>query len=415
VQWTIDGYLLTLSALLLVGGSLGDVFGRRRVFSIGLAAFALTSLLCGLAPTIGTLIAARALQGAAAALLVPGSLALLASSFQNVDRGRAIGAWSGLAGITTAIGPFLGGWLVDAVSWRLVFLINPPIAVVALAVTRGIPESRDPTPRRPDVEGGLLAASSLGGLVFLLIQGSSGGFVRPAPLIAGAVGLVSLVAFGLVEQRRADPMLPFALFRDRQFSGTNVTTLAVYFALGGAVFLLVLRLQDTLGYSALEAGAALVPLTVLLLLLSSTAGRIASRTGPRLPMTVGSIVAGAGVALLALARPGASFAAGVLPGVLVLGLGMAIIVAPLTTAVLAAATDRNAGIASAANNAVARLAGLLAVAVLPVVARRSGFGVAMIAAGALCAAGGVVAALTVRPRPPRMAPAPAPAPPPARP
>ncbi len=363
LQWVVNAYTLTLAGLLLLGGSLGDHYGRRRVFVIGVAWFAVASLLCGLAPNAGTLVAARALQGVGAALLTPGSLAIIEASFHPDDRGAAIGAWSGLSGVTTAIGPFLGGWLVEAVSWRLIFFINLPLAA---------------------------------------------GWTAPAILAAGLGGVAALVAFVVVERRSPHPMLPLDLFRSRQFTAANLVTFVVYGALGGALFLLPIQLQRVLGYSPLASGVALIPVTVLMLLLSARAGRLAQRIGPRLPMTIGPIVAGIGLALLVQVEPGASYVAGALPGVLVFSLGLSLTVAPLTSTVLAAASADHAGVASAVNNSVARVAGLFAVAVLPVAAGISGAGaldphqfnrgfrVAMLLAGALCAAGGLLAFATIR-------------------
>lgn len=362
LQWVLDGYLLTLGALLLLGGSLGDLFGRRRMFLAGLASFSVASALCGLAPSTGFLVAARVLQGAAGALLVPGSLAMLSASFRPDDRSEAVGAWSGLAGVTTAVGPFAGGWLVDGVSWRLVFLVNLPLAALAaLAALRWVPESRDTDGAgRPDWAGAVLATVGLAGVVFALIERSG-----PAVVVAGVTGAAALVAFPLVERRRARPLVPPTLFRSRQFLGANLTTLTVYAALGGALFLVAVDLQTVLGYSALEAGAALLPITLVLLALSARAGRLARRTGPRLPMTVGPLVAGGGLLLLSGMEPGEPYVTAILPGVFVLGLGMAATVAPLTSAVLAAVDEHHVGVASGFNNAVARVGGLLAVAILP--------------------------------------------------
>lgn len=416
LQWVLDAYLLTLGALVLVGGSLGDIFGRRRMFVVGLLGFMLASAACGLAPSAGALIAARAVQGVAAALLVPGSLALLSSSYAPADRARAVGAWSALATLASAAGPFVGGYLVDAVSWRWVFLLNVPLVAVAVAVTvTRVPEpvaARAPGVARQhlDVTGAAVAVVGLGLVVFPLIEAHR---LRPAVALAiGLAGLLGLVAFVLVENGRAQPMLPLGLFRSRTFTACNLTTLAVYGALGGALFLLVIELQRGLGYSALAAGAALTPVTVLLLLLSSSAGRLAGRVGPRLPMTVGPLLAAAGLALMTRVVPGASYVGAVLPGAVAFGLGMAATVAPLTATVLGAVDDARAGVASGVNNAVARVAGLIAVAVLPLVAGLSssrqlspleftaGFHRAMWVAAAVCVAGGVVSYVGV----PRRAP-----------
>jgi EmrB/QacA subfamily drug resistance transporter len=394
LQWTVDGYLLTLGALILMGGSLGDVYGRRRIFVVGLGIFTLASALCALAPSIEVLILARTVQGCGGALLVPGSLAMLTATFESQDRARAIGAWSGLSGVTTAVGPFLGGYLIDAGSWRLVFFINLPIAAVAAIITlRHVPESRDTGARRPDVAGALLAAAGLGGLIYGLIE---------AVPVAVVVGVALLGLFFFAEARTREPMLPLELFKSRLFSGANATTLAVYFALGGAMFFLVLQLQRNLGYSALEA------VTILMLFLSPRTGALSQRTGPRLPMTIGPIVVACGLALMARLHGGSHYVFDVLPAALVFGAGLSVTVAPLTATVLGAVETRHAGIASGINNAVARIAGLLAIAVLPLlagVARGSsvtdatfsaGFARAMVASALLSAVGGAVAFATIR-------------------
>ena len=408
LQWTVDSYLLTLGSLLLLGGSLGDLYGRRRMFVTGLVAFTAASVVCGLAPSIEALVVARAVQGVGGALLVPGSLALLSATFAPDDRGTAVGAWSGLAGVSTAVGPFFGGWLVDAVSWRLVFLINLPLAAVAVGVTlRHVPESRDPeATHRPDVLGAVTATAGLGGVVFALIQWSEHGPTAPV-VMAGLAGVAALVAFPLVERGRRQPLVPLDIFRNRQFSGANATTLTVYAAFGGALFLLTLELQQVLGYSALAAGSALLPITLLMLTLSARAARLGQRIGPRLPMTAGPLIIAAGLALISLLRPGDSYVSGVLPGVAVLGLGLALTVAPLTAAVMGAVEERHVGAGSGINNAVARVGTLLSVALLPLAAGlgglapgdpayRDGVSRAMLIAAALCVVGGAVANVTVR-------------------
>jgi len=410
LQWTLDAYLLTLGSLLLLGGALGDRYGRRRVFVTGLVAFSAASALCGLAPSLGGLIAARAVQGVGGALLVPGSLALLSASFRPDDRGRAVGAWSGLAGVASAVGPFLGGWLVDAVSWRLVFLINLPLAAVTVwIVVNHVPESRDAsavTGGKLDVAGAAAATVGLAGVVFALIEGSGGG-MSARVVVAAVVGVAGLAVFPVIERRHPEPLVPLELFRSRQFSGANATTFAVYGAFAGALFLFVVLLQQGLGYSALEAGASMLPVTMILVLLSSRTGRLAQRIGPRLPMTFGPMVAGIGLVLMSTAQAGVTYATGVLPGVVVFGLGLSFTVAPLTAAVMASVEDRHLGAGSGVNNAVARVAGLLSVALLPALAGLSGVdpadsafvtgaqGALRIAAG-LCAAGGLVAFVSIR-------------------
>jgi EmrB/QacA subfamily drug resistance transporter len=404
LQWTIDAYLVTLSALLLLGGNLADVIGRRRVFVAGLAGFVVASLLCGIAPNAGALIAARALQGAAGAFLVPGSLAIISATFHPDDRGRAIGAWSGLAGVASAIGPLVGGWLIDAVSWRLIFLINLPLAAVAIGLAlRHLPETRDLEAKRPDYAGALAVTIGIAGVTYALIEAP--GAEGPLPWLIGALGVAGIVAFVLIERSTREPMLPLVLFRSAQFTGANLTTFAVYAALGGAMFLVVLHLQVSLGYSAIAAGLSLLPVTVLMFVFSSRVGQLAQRIGPRGPMTVGPIVAGAGLWLLSRIEPGSTYALTVFPGVVVFGAGLTITVAPLTAAVLGAADERHFGSASAVNNAVARLAGLVAVATLPAIAGlestsaaslESGFPVAMRVCAVACAAGGVIAWATIR-------------------
>jgi EmrB/QacA subfamily drug resistance transporter len=407
LQWVISAYLLTLGAFLVLGGSLGDHYGRRRVLVWGLLGFAATSALCGIAPNTEVLVAGRSLQGVAGALMVPGSLAIVQASFRTVDRGRAIGMWSGLSGVSVALGPFLGGWLIDSLSWRLVFFVNVPlVAVTVLLAIRFVPETRDPTASGGiDWLGGAVLVVGLGAGVYALIQAPSGGW-SASTIALGLVGVVALVLFPVVERRVDHPMVPLTMFRSRQFSGANAVTLLVYAALSGVFFLLVVHLQTDMGYSALEAGASLLPVTACLLVLSPRAGALSQRTGPRIPMTVGPLIAGSGMALLALAEPGRSYWVAVLPGAIVLGLGLSVTVAPLTTAVLAAAGDEHAGIGSAINNAVSRVASLVAIAILPVAAGLTtsgdsldlvdGFDKAMVISGVTCALGGLVAAALIR-------------------
>jgi len=406
LQWVLTGYLLTLGSLLVLGGSLGDRFGRRTVFVIGLGAFAATSIVCAVAPTTSTLILARCVQGMAAALVVPNSLAIVSASFRTEDRARAIGAWSGLGGVATAIGPFLGGWLIDAFSWRLVFLINLPVAAAAAYIAvRHVPETRDESAAAHlDVAGSLTLTLGLAGLVYALIEGPGHGWPT-LPVVLGIAGVLLLGAFVLIEARVEHPMVPLSLFRSRQFSGANSVTFAVYAALGAATFLLVVHLQIDLGYSALEAGAVLLPVTVMMLLFAARAGALAQRIGPRLPMTVGSAIVAVAMLLFVRVEPGTTYWETVFPATVVLGAGLALTVAPLTATVLAAVSDAHAGIGSAINNAVARIAGLLAVAVLPAAAGLTGarglelvdgFGRAMAIAAGLAAIGSVLAFATIR-------------------
>jgi EmrB/QacA subfamily drug resistance transporter len=408
LTWTINAYTLTLASMILLGGSLGDRFGRKQVFVVGVVWFAAASLLCGLAPNIDSLIAARALQGVGGALLTPGSLAILQSSFRTEDRARAIGAWSGLAGIAGAAGPFVGGWLVEVASWRWIFLINLPFAVVVVyAAVRHVPESRDPSAsHHVDVFGAALGALGLGALTQGLIAWQEKG--SGSVLLAVGVGISALIGFVVQEHRAADPMLPLGIFSSRLFTAANLVTFAVYAALGGVFFWLVLFLQVVPRFAPLEAGLALIPMTVLMLLLSARAGALATRIGPRLPMTVGPLLCAVGVGLLSRLGTSTSYATDVLPPVILFGLGLSLTVAPLTATVLAAAPDNHAGLASGVNNAVARVAGLLAVAVLPLVAGLSGeaysspsllqpaYRTAMLSCAALLATGGVLAAVFVR-------------------
>ena len=405
LQWVLTAYLLTLGSLLVLGGSLGDRFGRKRIFMYGLIGFAAASAACGAAPTIGILIAARAIQGVAAALLVPGSLAIISASFHPDDRGRAIGAWSGLGGVATAAGPFLGGYLIDSVSWRLVFFINLPLVAVALAICiRHVPETRDmDAPSRIDTPGAVLLATGLAGVVYALIEGPSKHWPTAAVLL-GVLGVAALIGWLIVEMRSSHPMVPLGVFRSRQFSGANAVTFAVYAAFGATTFLLVVHLQTDLGYSALQAGASLIPLTVLMFLFSARSGALAQRIGPRLQMTVGPFIIAAGIALLARIEPGSSYWESVLPAMIVIGVGLTTTVAPLTASVLAAIDDHHAGLGSAINNAVARLASLVAIAILPAAAGITttggsldeGFATAMYIAAGLTAFGGVLGFLTIR-------------------
>jgi EmrB/QacA subfamily drug resistance transporter len=411
LQWIVNAYTLVLAGLLLLGGALGDAFGRRRVFVVGVVWFALASAGCALAPTAGVLIGMRALQGVGGALLTPGSLAILEASFVRQDRAAAVGAWSGLGGVATALGPVVGGVLVGSASWgwRLAFLINVPLAVVVVAVAvRHVPETSDPDGRgRLDVGGALLAAIALAGIVYALTEGPQHGWTA-ATVAALALGLVALVAFFTVEKRTRRPMLPLSLFRSRQFSAANAVTVVVYAALGGAFFLLPLQLQRGSGFAPVAAGSALLPITLIMLLLSARMGRLATRIGPRQPMSVGPLIVAAGLALMARIGVGASYRADVLPAVVVLGLGLAVTVAPLTATVLAAAPDRAAGVASAVNNDLARTAGLLAVALLPASiglssadyaqpsSLSSHFHLGVLVLAGMCALGGLLAALTMR-------------------
>ncbi|MFJ5774949.1 MFS transporter [Streptomyces sp. NPDC093094] len=411
LQWTVNAYMLTLAGLILLGGSLGDQYGRRKVFVVGVVWFAVASLLCGLAPNAGVLIVARALQGIGGALLTPGSLALIQASFHPDDRGRAVGLWSGFGGIGAAVGPFLGGWLVDGPGWRWVFLLNVPLALLCVPVAlRHVPESADGRAHgRFDVLGALLGAAALGLVTYALIEADGGG---PVVVLSAVAGIAAAVAFVYVERRRPDPMMPLDIFASRQFTAVNLVTLCVYAAFGGFFFLAVVQLQVVSGYSALGAGTALLPATLLMLLFSARSGELGERIGPRVPLTVGPLLCAAGMLLMLRVGPDASYVLDVLPAVLVLGLGMVTLVAPLTATVLASVDVARAGLASGINNAAARAAGLIAVAALPLVvgmgeeAYRSAdafdaaFGRAMYVCAGVLVLGAVLAFATVRPLPP---------------
>jgi EmrB/QacA subfamily drug resistance transporter len=409
LQWVMTGYTLTLAAFLLIGGSLGDRLGRRKIYLIGIVWFAVASVACGFAPGAVFLIVTRMLQGVGAALLTPGSLAILEASFVPGDRARAIGAWSGLSGVAVAAGPLVGGYLISAASWRWIFFINVPIAAAVVVLgLRHLPESRDPSVTgKIDYLGALAAVAFLTGITFAFIEAPVLGWTSPAVLTMVVVAVVGLVAFLIRERYAAAPMLPLSLFAARQFTATNAVTFLVYAALTGATFLLPVVLQVVSGYSPLASGLALLPLTVIMLALSARSGQLASRIGPRLQMTVGPIVVGAGLAMLTLVTAGTSYLVYVLPAMIVFGLGLAITVAPLTATAMSSAPAEHSGIASAVNNDVARFGGLLAVAALPALAGitgtsylhpaalAAGFRTAVLIAGGLCVAGGLLAAFTI--------------------
>lgn len=368
VQWVIESYALLLSALLLVGGSLGDQYGRRRIFVLGVVIFAIASGVCGFAGNIRQLIAARAFQGFGAALLVPGSLAIISNSFSEQERGRAIGVWSGFSAITTGIGPVLGGWLIEHVSWRAVFYINLPLALLVILISlRHVAENTDRETTRVDWLGAILAALGLGALVYGLIESSQVGFNDRSVILALAAGAGVLILFLLVESRLSSPMLPLTLFRSRTFAGTNLLTFLLYAALGGTLFFLPLNLIQVQHYPPTAAGAVLLPFILIMSLLSRWAGGLVARYGPKLPLVVGPVITAVGYLLFLLPGTGGNYWTNFLPPVVVLGLGMAITVAPLTTTVMNSIAQNRAGIASGVNNAAARTASLVAIAVLGVV------------------------------------------------
>jgi EmrB/QacA subfamily drug resistance transporter len=408
LQWTLNAYVLTLAALILPAGSLSDIYGRRRMLIVGTAAFTGASALCAAAPSIQLLVAGRFLQGVGGALLTPGSLAIIDAVFDPEDRTRAIGTWGGLTAVAAAIGPSVGGFLTGALSWRAIFLVNLPLGafVIAAAVAR-VPETRDPTRAGGlDLPGATLATLALAGLCVALIQAAQG--LSPTVIIAAATALTAAAAFVTVEHRSAHPMLPLNLFRSRQFAAATTLALVTYAALGGVIFLFVAFLQITLGYTALQAGAATLPITLLMMIGSRPAGVIAQRIGPRIPLTAGAVLTGAGLLLIAQIHAGDRYLPAVLPPLIVFGLGLAALITPITATVLASVDREHAGIASAVNNALSRLGQMIAVAVLPLAAGLSGaaftnpalmaagFPIAMTVAAATSFAAAVLAWVTIR-------------------
>jgi EmrB/QacA subfamily drug resistance transporter len=380
-QWVLNGYLVALAALVLPAGALGDRWGHRRAFITGAIAFAVASVACAAAPGLGTLIAARVLQGVAGALLVPSSLSLVQVEFHEDDRGQAVGLWSGLSGITTLIGPLLGGWLADDVSWRAVFVLNVPLAAITVVLARRAVPAEQPERAAGasgldvgalDLPGASAAAAALGAAVFALTQGPVWGWSHPAVLGCAIGGAAAAVVFVLAERAASEPMLPPRFLRSRRFLGANLVTLGVYFVLSGVFFLLAIQLQRVVGYSALQAGAATVPITLLLLVLSPSAGRVAGKHGPEPLLAAGPLVTGGGVLLLARVGADAAYVSDVLPAVVVFGIGLSLTVAPVTSAALNALDEGHAGAAAGVNNAVSRTAQLLAVPLLPLVAGLSG-------------------------------------------
>lgn len=405
LQWILDGYLLTLAALILVAGSLGDRYGRRKVFLLGVVWFSLSSVLCGVALNTEMLVAARILQGVGGALLTPGSLAIIQSSFVREDRARAIGAWSGLGGIAGAIGPLVGGLLVQAWSWRLAFLINVPLGLAVVWLTRRhIPETRDESMTgHPDLWGSVLCALGLAGVTAALVEGPGRGAGDPLVVAGAVLGVAALATFVVLQLRQRDPLVPPDIFANRTFVVANLLTFVVYAALGGVMMLFVMQLQVSLGYAPTLAGLASIPISVIMLLLSARSGKLAQRYGPKPFLVVGPIVIALAMVMYTRVTPGASYLLTVLPAVVVFGLGLTCVVAPVTATVLSAVEDRHAGVASGVNNAIARTGGLLAVAVLPAAAgltgesyadpdaMTSGWRMAMWICAGLCVLGGVVA------------------------
>jgi EmrB/QacA subfamily drug resistance transporter len=409
LQWVLNSYLLALASLILLGGSLGDRFGRKRMFVLGAVWFTAASVLCGLAPSAGWLIAGRVLQGVGGALLAPGSLAILEAGFAREDRSRAIGIWSGLAGVSTAIGPLLGGWLIDAVSWRAVFFLNIPLGIAVVLVSmRHIPESRDESlVGEIDFAGAGLAVLALGGISWGLIEGPGRGFDDPIVLLAFAVGVISIGLFLVREHRAREPMLPLELFRSRTFTAANLLTFVVYGAFGGALFLLTVLLQTALGYSPLVAGLATLPITIMMLLFSARSGAIAQRIGPRLPLSLGPLVIAASLLAMHTIGTDSTYLTAVLPCVLLLSVGLVIVVAPVTATTLAAAPDERAGVASAVSNATSRTGQLFAIALLPAIGGLTGseyddpsaivsaFQTAVLFSAGLCVIGAVISWLMI--------------------
>jgi EmrB/QacA subfamily drug resistance transporter len=409
-QWVSNAYLLALASLILIGGSLGDIYGERRVFALGMAAFGVLSLACAVAPTIETLIAARALQGAAGALVTPSSLAIIVAAFAPNERGAAIGSWTAWGGIAAIVGPLAGGWIVDQASWRWIFALNVPLVLVTLGlILAAVPPAPARSDRRVDVAGAVLCVLGLGGLVFALIEQPHYGWSSPVIFVPLGVGVLAFVGFVVHERRAADPMLELGLFGHRNFAAGNIETFALYAGIAILFFFLVIFLQQVAGYSALESGLASLPVTVVLFALSRRFGSLADRFGPRLFMGGGPLLGAAGILLLLRTGMSTSYAADVLPAMLVFGIGLALTVAPLTATVLADAEERDAGIASAINNAVARVAGLIGVSVVGVVVAQTlvgdnfaaneesvdAFHQVVVICSALIAAGGAVGALGI--------------------
>lgn len=400
LQWIVDGYLLSLSALILLGGSLGDIFGRKKMYLLGLAGFGLASLLCGLSPNSATLIVTRLIQGIFGALLVPGGLAIINTNFSREKRGEAIGSWSAWSAVFAALGPLLGGYILDVASWRWIFLINVPLAAVCYILgVRGIQESKDENTRRVDVPAAVLATIALGGITHGLIEGPARHWHAMAisPLV---LGLLSCLLFVWWESRTRDPMVRLNLFRSRNFTGSNLMTFMMYGALGGFIFALVIYLQTHLHYSSIKAGVSLLPLTILLVLFSKRVGRLSAVYGPRVFMSAGPLVAGAGILSLVTLNAHSGYFTRVFPGVLLFSIGMTLLVAPLTTTVMTAVDDVFSGIASGINNAVSRVAGLIVVALLGLFGSSQFYKFGILLCGIMALAAGVISWFLIQ-NPPR--------------
>lgn len=396
LQWIADGYLLSLSSLILLGGSLGDIFGRKRMYLSGLAGFGLISLLCGLSPSIGVLIALRIAQGVFGALLVPGGLAIINTNFPREQRGAAIGRWSAWSGILAAIGPLVGGYIIDAISWRWIFFINVPlIAACGLLAYFNAEESRDKRPRRIDLPGAALGALGLAGITYGLIEGPANKWhIGSVGLLAG--GLIALLAFVWHENRSRDPMLEPSLFRSRNFTGSNLMTFAMYGALSGFMFALVIYMQTKLGYSAIKAGISLLPVSLMLLFFSSRVGALSSKIGPRYFLTAGPLIAALGMFMLVNYHAGDSYVGFLLPRVLLFSVGLVLLVAPLTTTVMTSVGETYSGIASGINNAVSRVAGLVVIALLGLAGTGNTYRYSMTLCGVFAASAGIISYLTIR-------------------
>jgi EmrB/QacA subfamily drug resistance transporter len=398
LQWIADGYLLSLSSLILLGGSLGDIFGRKRMYLLGLSGFGVFSLLCGLSPSIGFLIAFRILQGVFGALLVPGGLAIINTNFPREERGAAIGRWSAWSGILTAIGPLAGGYIIDTISWRWIFFINIPLIIVCgLLAQANVEESKDSRPRRVDNKGAGLAALALAGITYGLIEGPADKW-HTRPMISLFAGLAMAGIFLWYESRSRDPMMELSLFRSRNFSGSNAMTFAMYGALAGFMFALVIYMQTKLGYSAIKAGASLLPISLMLLFFSSRVGKLSSKIGPRYFLTFGPLIASLAMFSLINYKPGHSYLWFLLPRVLLFSIGLVLLVAPLTTTVMTSVEESSSGIASGINNAVSRIAGLVVIALLGLAGTGNVYRFSMVLCAIFAAVAGIISYMTIQNR-----------------